>query len=139
MGDITWNFVKPAIWTAAEPSLGIVSACIPSLRPLVTYVISGTHRGPTMESVKTSSTALNPTTWRTSESTEARGAFIQLDESTNEIESAWGHSVFVHGGHPGSKNGDNIDEVEIPIEGITVKTEITLMTSDRLNYNDRLF
>lgn len=131
--------MKPSIWTAAEPSLGIVSACIPSLRPLVTYVISGTHRGPTMDSVQTSSTVLNPKTWRTSESTEPHGVFIQLDESTNEIESAWGHSVFVHAGQPGGKSGDSIEEVEIPTEGITVKTEITLMTSDRLNYNDRLF
>lgn len=131
--------MKPAIWTAAEPSLGIVSACIPSLRPLVTYVISGTHRGPTMDSVQTSSTILNPATWRASESTERRGAFIQLDDSTNEIESAWGHSVFVHGGQPGGKTRNSIEEVEIPIKGITVKTEITLMTSDRLNYNDRLF
>lgn len=131
--------MKPAIWTAAEPSLGIVSACIPSLRPLVTHFISGTHRGPTMDSVQTSSTILNSTTWRTSESTEPRGAFIQLHESTNEVESAWGHSVFVHGGHSGGKNADSIEEVEIPIKGITVKTEITLMTSDRLNYNDRLF
>lgn len=131
--------MKPAIWTAAEPSLGIVSACIPSLRPLVTYIISGTHRGPTMDSVQTSSTILNSKTWRTDESTELQGAFIQLDESTKEIESAWGHSVFVQGGHTGGKTGDNVEEVEIPIEGITVKTEITLMTSDRLNYNDRLF
>lgn len=131
--------MKPAIWTAAEPSLGIVSACIPSLRPLVTYFISGTHRGPTMDSVQTSSTILNSTTWRTSESTEPHGAFIQLDESTNEIEPAWGHSVFVQGGHPGGKNGDSVEEMEIPIEGITVKTEITLITSDRLNYNDRLY
>lgn len=131
--------MKPAIWTAAEPSLGIVSACIPSLRPLVTYVISGTHRGPIMDSVKTSSTVLSPTTWRTSESTEPRGAFIQLDGSTNEIESAWGHRVSVHGGHTGGKSADSIEEVEIPIEGITVKTEIMLLTSDRLNYNDRLF
>lgn len=92
-----------------------------------------------MDSVQTSSTILNSTTWRTSENIEPRGAFIQLDESTNEIESAWGHSVSVHGGHTGGKNGDSVEEVEIPIEGITVKTEITLMTSDRLKYNDRLF
>lgn len=131
--------MKSAIWTAAEPSLGIVSACIPSLRPLVTYFISGTHRGPITDSVQTSSTILNSKTWRTSESTEPHGAFIQLAESTNEIESAWGHSVFVQGGHHAGTNGDSVEELEIPIEGITVKTEITLMTSDRLNYNDRLF
>lgn len=105
----------------------------------MTYLISGTHRGPITDSVQTSGTILNSKTWRTSESTEPHGAFIQLDESTNEIESAWGHSVFVQGGHPGGKTGDSAEELEIPIEGITVKTEITLMTSDRLNYNDRLF
>lgn len=36
--DITWNFGRGFIWSSIEPSLGIVCACLPTLRPLVRYV-----------------------------------------------------------------------------------------------------
>lgn len=29
--DVTWNYVNSAIWSAAEPSMGVISACTPSL------------------------------------------------------------------------------------------------------------
>lgn len=36
--DITWNFGRGFIWSSIEPSLGIISACLPTLRPLVRYI-----------------------------------------------------------------------------------------------------
>lgn len=33
--DTTWNFGRGFIWSSIEPSLGIISACLPTLRPLV--------------------------------------------------------------------------------------------------------
>lgn len=36
--DIPWNFGRGFIWSSIEPSLGIVSACLPTLRPLVRYL-----------------------------------------------------------------------------------------------------
>ncbi|KAL2864488.1 putative integral membrane protein [Aspergillus lucknowensis] len=33
--DVTWVFVGPSTWTAVETNIGIVSACLPSLGPLL--------------------------------------------------------------------------------------------------------
>ena len=41
--DPTWNDVDPAIWAIVENSMGIVSACLPTLRPLFSLLIKG-HR-----------------------------------------------------------------------------------------------
>ncbi|KAI2885216.1 hypothetical protein CBS63078_11256 [Aspergillus niger] len=36
--DETWVFVGPSKWTAVETNIGIVSACLPSLRPVITLI-----------------------------------------------------------------------------------------------------
>ncbi|KAJ5083954.1 hypothetical protein NUU61_008533 [Penicillium alfredii] len=36
--DIPWNFGRGFIWSSIEPSLGIISACLPTLRPLFRYL-----------------------------------------------------------------------------------------------------
>ncbi|RAL08854.1 putative integral membrane protein [Aspergillus homomorphus CBS 101889] len=36
--DETWVFVGPSKWTAVETNIGIVSACLPSLRPVLTFM-----------------------------------------------------------------------------------------------------
>ncbi|RAK99402.1 putative integral membrane protein [Aspergillus ibericus CBS 121593] len=44
--DETWVFVGPSKWTAVETNIGIVSACLPSLRPIITLMkkkVSTTH------------------------------------------------------------------------------------------------
>ncbi|GFF44457.1 hypothetical protein IFM58399_07297 [Aspergillus lentulus] len=33
--DVTWVFIGPSTWTAVETNIGVVSACLPSLRPLL--------------------------------------------------------------------------------------------------------
>ncbi|KAL2005210.1 hypothetical protein VTN00DRAFT_2420 [Thermoascus crustaceus] len=33
--DLTWNMAQAFIWSSVEPCIGIVSACLPTLRPLV--------------------------------------------------------------------------------------------------------
>lgn len=35
--DITWNFGRGFIWSSIEPSCGIISACLPTLRPLLRH------------------------------------------------------------------------------------------------------
>ena len=49
-----------------------------------------------------------------------------------------GHDVSVRGGRV---NGDlpDIEATEMAETGINVRTDITLSTSDRLYYNDRLY
>lgn len=36
--DIPWNFGRGFIWSSIEPSFGIISACLPTLRPLIRYI-----------------------------------------------------------------------------------------------------
>ncbi|KAL8636285.1 MAG: hypothetical protein Q9228_006308, partial [Teloschistes exilis] len=39
------NYVPAATWSAAEPSVAVVSACLPSLRPLFVRIVwGGNHR-----------------------------------------------------------------------------------------------
>ena len=49
-----------------------------------------------------------------------------------------GHDVSVQGGRV---NGDlpDVEAADLAQTGINVRTEVTLSTSDRLYYNDRLF
>lgn len=42
--DVTWNYVNVSIWSAAEPSMSVIAACMPSLRPLISCLIRGTTR-----------------------------------------------------------------------------------------------
>ena len=86
------------------------------------------------------STAVQPhTVWRTSKNDDPDGNFIRLEESLSNSQRAWGHNVSVHGGRTSGENNESVDEVEVPPEGIKVKTEIILMSTDRLDYNDRLY
>lgn len=39
--DPSWSDVGGAVWSVVEPNLGIVSACLPTLRPLFLHVFRG--------------------------------------------------------------------------------------------------
>ncbi|KAI4210361.1 MAG: hypothetical protein LQ351_006810 [Letrouitia transgressa] len=39
--DATWSDIEPAIWAAVEIKIGIVSACLPTLRPVLNWIIHG--------------------------------------------------------------------------------------------------
>ncbi|KAI4286587.1 MAG: hypothetical protein L6R35_004157 [Caloplaca aegaea] len=39
--DVTWNYINTVIWSVLEPSMAVVCACIPSLRPL--YSVAQDH------------------------------------------------------------------------------------------------
>lgn len=58
--------------------------------------------------------------------------FSQLDEWVNP-NRPMGHDVSVHGGGGGEEMRD------LPQAGIQVKTEVVLVSSERLDYKDRLF
>lgn len=72
------------------------------------------------------------------------GAFSQLDEQPDDLRPL-GHDVSVQGGIAGGEEqGHSREEIdgenmELPRQGISVRTEVILSTSERLYYNDRLF
>ena len=143
------NYVNAAIWTACEPSMGVVSACLPSLRPLFKRIFRGTYRGPTFRSRSgkslrdygSGSSARHAWTSSKNETDDTKN-FSRLEEAPDERHASWGHNVEVQGGRQGRHGGDDdisLVEMHMPIKRIKVKTEVTLISTERLEYRDQLF
>ncbi|KAI4251343.1 MAG: hypothetical protein LQ352_004909 [Teloschistes flavicans] len=145
--DLTWNYINSGIWTNIEPSIAVICACLPSLRPLVSILSHGWQRIPDLKS-KLSSTSNSSRLGvnkkriarrsggqgylRGTRRDESDGMFSRLEEM--EGGGAIGHEVRVLGG---DKEGDGREGV--PERGIQVKTEVVLVSSERVDYLDRLF
>ena len=134
------NYVDAAIWTACEPAMGVVSACLPSLRPLWSLAWKGSWRGPTRKSAQgnTSSTSV----WRSLSGTDDKDlrSFTRLEDA--EGLNQWGTNATIHGGRRNPNHGEpqelSPDFIPLPERGIMVKREILISTSV-LEYQDRLF
>lgn len=134
--------------------MGVVSACLPSLRPLFKRLVSNTYQGPTFKSSRNES-AQNYGSGNSSQHMWSRNkgddgdlrSFTRLEERPEEITEAWGHTIQVHGGK--SKRGNtgtgpaddqlSLEEMHTPSRRIKVKTEVTLISTERLEYRDQLF
>ena len=117
--------------------MAVVCACIPSLRPLVTVVSQGVFNHPLVRSTLSSSGATpSKRTWGSSTGKYSDGTFSQLDGA--EDLQPLGHGVSIYGGRG---VGDQLDgeNTETPQHGIKVMTEVQVSTTDRLEYNDRLY
>ncbi|KAL8955608.1 MAG: hypothetical protein Q9193_006603 [Seirophora villosa] len=126
------NYINSGIWTAAEPSVAVICACLPSLRPLFPTAYSAMYRIPRKLSTSHSSA---PGKWikgRGSKGNKNGEEFSRLDEWEDK-NRPMGHDVSVRGG------GGEVEMGEVPREGIQVKTEVVLVSSERLEYEDRLF
>lgn len=117
--------------------MAVVCACIPSLRPLVDLVGRGFSHAPFVRSTlnTTSGKSLSKHLWG-SGVRQTDSKFSQLEE-LDDLRPL-GHDVSVRGGRVNAGQ-DEEDAVDLPQKGIKVKTEVTLATSDRLDYNDKLF
>ena len=123
--------------------MGVFSACLPSLRPLVTLALSGSHHGPPVKSAQaTGSSNSSRLMWRSNTGND-NGTFTRLEELASESNLRWGHNVSVRGGinNPRTGHTDNIsmEEMNVPPDSIKVMIEVVLVTSDRLDYHDRLY
>jgi len=130
--------------------MGVVSACLPSLRPLFKRIFSGTYHGPTFRSRTCKSaqdygsgTTSSKHIWSRSkgEDPDLR-SFARLEEPVGETNTPWGHNVHVHGGRnqrPAGEDQISLEEIQPPIGGIKVKTEVTLISNKRFEYRDQLF
>ena len=117
--------------------MAVVCACIPSLRPLLTILTQGVFNHPLIKStLQPASTTSSKRIWRSSKSKSSDGTFSQLEDP--EDLRPLGYDASVQGGRLTS--GQQAEEaIEMPSNGIHVQTEVTLTTSDRLDYNDRLY
>ena len=121
--------------------MAVICACIPSLRPLVSVAGKGFANAPLVgKSLRSTLNSAGGTSsrrrWESSKNRPSDGNFSQLDE-TDDLRPL-GHDVSVRGGRV-NESQPEIQGIEMPQAGIKVRTEVTLSTSDRLHYNDRLF
>lgn len=134
---IPGSYVPAAVWTAAEPSTAVISACLPSLRPLFVRVVwGGTHRPkPTYHSSFTSS-------WR-SKKEQSSNSFNRLPDSTDKSHGSphWTNAVAVHGGREVGSDEYELgsQEGETPLNRIRAKTTVVLTISERVDWKDDLF
>ncbi|KAL8824702.1 MAG: hypothetical protein Q9170_008072 [Blastenia crenularia] len=143
--DITWNYVPAACWSAAEPSIAVVSACLPSLRPLFVRLIW--HRPKPSSSNLPSWRNSNKKHIPLSRNGSTQGSFNRLHEFEGRDEGREGpwrtNSVTVFGGK--GKRGSAGDEVvmeedgEVPSGRIRARTEVVLTVSERVDWRDDLF
>ncbi|KAL8916431.1 MAG: hypothetical protein Q9208_008517 [Pyrenodesmia sp. 3 TL-2023] len=138
------NYVPTAIWSAAEPSIAVVCACLPSLRPLFVHLIwKNSKAAPT-------SKRRSITSWRSPKTgpSGTQGSFNRLHELSSADKSAklgWRqNSVTVLGGRPkGGSSGDDIEEGEseedVPLGRIRAKTQVVVSISERVDWRDDLF
>ncbi|KAM0798428.1 hypothetical protein BDR22DRAFT_385263 [Usnea florida] len=133
MDDITWSYVDSGVWSILEPSIAVICACIPSVRPLANIFASAPLLRSTLRSTGGSSSSR-----RVLESGKrpSDGTFTELHEVDDM--RPLGHDVSVRGGRVNEDLPD-VEATELAQTGINVRTEVTLSTSDRLYYNDRLF
>ena len=136
-------YVPVAIWTSAEPSIAVVSACLPSLRPLFVRVIwGGTHR-PKANAYPSSSSRLAANSLRHADDSSS---YNRLQEPDLSGTAPWSkHNVKVYGGRrQGDEESDEVElggatPLETPMNRIRMKTTVVLTTSDRVDFQDDLF
>ncbi|KAL9606495.1 MAG: hypothetical protein Q9179_000360 [Wetmoreana sp. 5 TL-2023] len=133
--DVTWNYINAGIWSALEPSMAVICACIPSLRPLFSLSAHTLRNVASASRSKLASTT-GKKTWPGSRSRVSDGMFSQIDEQLDDTRPL-GHGVSVRGGRVNDVEAD-AEAMELPPHGIQVKTEVTVRT-DRLEYQDHLF
>ena len=180
--------------------MGIVSACLPSLRPLFKKIFTGTYKGPSFRNLSNNATkSLPPPDFSTSGTFSikphhmwsrngGRGDGMMLGSNgtddqgdlqsftrLEELDGPWGHNVHVQGGRGDSRSQSpagggggggftndkgaarmgstgrgavtygggsdqiSLEEMQLPSRSIKVKTEVTLISTQRLDYRDHLF
>ena len=122
--------------------MGVISACIPSLRPLVSILFHGTTRaiGGTKIGGKSRAQDASSGSSRTWRSRSDADEFSRLDEPT-ETRGQWGHDATVHGGKTSVVAGSDISlaEMNVPAGGIRVKDEVVVSSSDWIPYKHEVY
>ncbi|KAL8788963.1 MAG: hypothetical protein Q9213_001372 [Squamulea squamosa] len=140
--DVTWNYINAGIWSALEPSMAVICACIPSLRPLFSLA-TRSLRSSSLRTVSqpwiaakltgSSKPVTGRRTWPGSgRGKTSDGMFSEIEEGVVHGMNPLGHDVSVHGGR------EDEEGTELPPRGIQVRTEVRIST-DRLEYRDQLF
>ena len=122
--------------------MGVVSACLPSLRPLLKRLVSNIYHGPTFKSTRNKSAqdygsgTSSRHMWSRNKGEDGDlRSFTRLEETGAEGDTPWGHNVHVHRGK--KKRGEpddqiSLEEMQTPSRRIKANTEVTLISTERL-------
>ena len=122
----------------------MVSACLPSLRPLIVRIIWGDVSVPSPGQGRYFNSSETTTSkWRGGGKVHD-GTFCRLPESGKVT---WSNDVAVYGGmriHGAQEevvelSSPREEEMDTPINRIRAKTTVTLTISERIDWKDRLF
>ena len=141
--------------------MGVISACIPSLRPLISLLARGTTRGVGVSVSKTprskpsaqdtGSSVASRIAWRSPRvgPEDCREGYFERLEDPSEAVSPGGarpgffrHEANVRGGKVvgrGREDEISLEEMNVPAGGIRVKDEVVVTSSDWLEYKDKVF
>ena len=140
-------------WTAVEPCVGVIGACIPSLRPLLAFLL-GTPFNKSAKGRKKSPSAMSGSYVignKTDEEDLIPLSRLKDHSQITQIQHPWkSHTAMIHSCMPNNTRKDSGNQCFVqvveheepeppPKSGIRVKTVITLSISERVDYNDRLF
>ncbi|KAL9593971.1 MAG: hypothetical protein Q9179_005614 [Wetmoreana sp. 5 TL-2023] len=142
--DLTWiqsgNYINGGIWTETEPSVAVICACLPSLRPLFSSLSSNPSAKPSNTSSRyrlwrRDSSGYRECSCRGARNISSKDSFSRPESSDPEMGvSALGHNVSVQ-----ADAGEGKEGVDVPERGIQVKTEVVIVNTESLEYRDRLF
>ncbi|KAF6220331.1 hypothetical protein HO133_003463 [Letharia lupina] len=134
------NYVAPATWTAAEPAVAVISACLPSLRPLFVRIIWGQAYRPTPTSQPSNKRSYSAS-WRSGiPSKGTNGSFDRLQDTiSGSSKTPWRNNVNVYGGQDTGSDEYELGNPQeaLPARGIRVKTTVTV--TERVVWQDNLF
>ncbi|KAG6999534.1 hypothetical protein G7Y79_00034g069570 [Physcia stellaris] len=144
--DFTYDFLPTLTWTAAEPSIAVVSTCLPSLRPLFVRLFHiKASQPPLGQDDRFSSSSNLASTWRNG-SKVYNQSFNRLPVAGKSRPGSVSHDVTIYGGKGMEANIVELDgpheeelEQETPMNRIRAKTTVVLTVSDRVEWQDDLF
>ena len=126
--------------------MGVISACIPSLRPLVSLLLRGTVRGLGVSdygSGKQVSSSVSHSAWRSRAGEGDDDNSSKPNDSVSDPQGQrWGHDVEVLGGRGGGRGAEDeisLEAMNVPQGVIQVKDEVVVTSSDWLEYKDKVF
>jgi len=138
------------LWTAAEPSIAVVSACLPSLRPLFVRLVWGSAQRPKATAPSypnNNGNHLPSANWRNGSRVHDR-SFSRLPDDSSDVYRARKKKseITVSGCREGRGKEDDLElgrmkeeEPETPVGRIRAKTTVILTISERVEWQDDLF
>ena len=124
--------------------MGVISACLPSLRPLVSLLLRGTVKalGSTKtDNIKSLSSSSSQGVWSSRMRDDEQDApFVRLEEGTRPKRPGR-YDVSAAGPKARRAAGDDIslEEINVPDGMIRVKDEVTVTSSDWIDYKDKVY